>query len=558
MKLLTKIFILLLCMGLLCLPVGAEGISSANSTVTVDGDGSCYITLHFQLQLDESKTLTFPLPDGAKNVRLNGSAGKVSAGDQLSVRLGKLGAGTHTVEISFTLSDTITSDGSTLNFEVPLLTGFSLPIENFSFTVTMPNTLTATPTLSSNWAGDVTDKIQLRCSGATIYGSADGTVLDSTELQLQYAGDREMFPDYKESNLPGLWKTLTVLLFIFAGVYYIFALMPSFPKKVRSFSPPEGLGAGDLGTCVTGCGIDLTMTVFTWAQLGYLSIHMDRRQRIILEKRMEMGSERSDFENRAFQKLFSGRQTVDATGLHYALLSRKLRSKSPLLRQIYRSRSGNPMIVRVLAVAAGFTGGVMLSRGVYTSGAFLAVLLGLGLGILCGGLSHVIHDLGRSVPLGNRSPLWQGILCAGAMVILGWLCGNTVTGVLLALGQVAVGLAAAVGGRRSEAGRQYLGEIRGLRAHLTRGSIFDMQNCLEKNPGYFFELMPYALALGVESRFARRFGKVRLAQCDYLTAPDASNLTPAQWATLLRQVAACMDRRQRRLKYEQLLQAGRR
>lgn len=558
MKLLTKIFILLLCLGLLCVPAAAEGVSSASSAVTVATDGSCTVTLRFQLQLDEGRAVSFPLPAAAKNVRLNGSTGKVTAGTPPMLSLGKLGAGSHSIEISYTLADTITASGKALTFSVPLLTGFGLPIQSFSFTVTMPGELQATPTLSSNWAGDVTEKITLRCSGDTIYGSASGTLLDSTELQLQYIGDRALFPDYRDtSGLPDLWQLLTAMLLVAAAVYYLLALMPSLPKKVRSFSPPEGLGAGDLGTCMTGCGMDLTLTVFTWAQLGYLSIHMDRRQRVRLEKRMDMGSERSEFENHAFRKLFGGRQTVEATGLHYAMLARKVRRKSPLLRLIYRSRSGNPLIVRVLAVAAGVTGGVVLSRGIYTAQTVMAVLLALLLGGLCGGLSHMIHDLGRSVPLGNKRPLIWGGLCALALVALGWLCGNVVLAAILAVCQVAVSLAAAVGGRRSEVGRQYLAEIRGLRAHLTRGSIFDMQKCLERNPGYFFELMPYALAMGVENRFARRFGKVRLAQCDYLTAPVSGELTPTQWAQLLRQVADCMDRRQRRLKYEKFLQTGR-
>lgn len=555
MKFLSKIWILLLCVSLLWLPAAASGVQSAQSNATVSEDGSCYVTIRFQLALEQAQKIKFPLPLNAQNVRLNGSLKTPTVqGDRMILTLSELGAGVHTVEVSFTLSNVITEKNGVLNVEVPLLTGVDLPVENFSFTVTFPGELKDQPGFSSGYYGlDIASKLQVQVRGGTVSGSAVQGLLGQETLVLQYKGDYTMFPQFSARQpLLSLWEQVMAALILVGALYYLLALLPSFPHKVRSFSPPEGVAAGDVGTCLTGCGMDLTMMVFSWAQLGYLSIYMDRRNRVWLEKRMEMGSERSEFENRAFQKLFSGRQSVDGGGLHYALLYRKLAKKSPLLRQIYRSRSGNPQIVRGLAVAVGACGGVVLSGGVYTAGAG-TVLLGLAMAALCGVLSYFIQSGGRCVSLGNKWPVWLGTLCGGILILAGFLCGN----VLLALGLVAyemlAGIAAAVGGRRSEVGRQYVAQIRGLRTHLTRGSIFDMQQCLEKNPAYFFDLMPYALALGVEKRFARRFGKIKLAECEYLVT-EQRNLTPIQWADLLRQVADRLDRRQRRLRYEKILQ----
>ena len=153
----------------------------------------------------------------------------------------------------------------------------------------------------------------------------------------------------------------------------------------------------------------------------------------------------------------------------------------------------------------------------------------------------------------ERDYIYAGSFYAFSIWIgLGVLMHRPVLAALLVAYETLMGVAAAVGGRRSEVGQQYVAQIRGLRSHLTRASVFDMQQCLEKNPAYFFELMPYALALGVERPFARRFGKVTVAECSYLIAPVRGDLTPLQWAGLLRQVADRLNRRQRRLKYEQL------
>lgn len=556
MKILSNCILLLVCMALLCVPVSAaSSVVSAYSNARVESDGSCQVELSFQLQLDQAQKLTFPLPKAAKNVRLNGNLKSPSVqADRLLLSLGTLNAGVHTVNIGFSVSDTITEKGNVLTAQIPLLTGFALPLERFSFSVTLPAAPSATPTLQSNWGSDALAGLSVQVSGNTLSGTTDSRLLDSTELSILCMGDRTLFPNYAgQPSALGLWEIAMIALIALGALYYLLAMLPGFPGKVRVFSPPEGLSAGDLGTCLTGCGTDLTMMVFSWAQLGYVSLHLDARGRVQIQKRLEMGSERSDFENHAFHRLFSGRQSVDGGGMHYALTYRKLAGKSPLLRRIYRAHSGNPRIVNLLAVLVGGCSGIVLSRNVYTAGAG-TVLLAMALAAACALLSHLILSGSRCLPLGNKMPICIGAIAAALWIVLGFACGNTVFAVGMVGYELLVGLAAAVGGRRSELGQQYLAQIRGLRAQLTHGSIFDIQACLARNPAYFFEMMPYALALGVEKRFARRFGRVTIAQCDYLFADGQENLTPTQWAVLLRRVADRLNRRQQRLKYETLLQ----
>ena len=555
MKTVAKILVLLLCLGLLVLPAAAvSGADTAQTTAVVEEDGSCYVTMRLQLRLEREERLTLPLPLGAKEVRLNGRLRTPSQqGAQWVLQLPKFSAGVHTLEISFRLPCAVTEKSGGLWVEVPLLTGFAYPVDNFSCTITLPTAPVESPTFVSGYYGEsIADQLQVQVQGNVIRCQNIAPLKDRETLLLQCRGDQQMLPRYSgRQSLLGLWESAAAILLAVGGVYYLVALLPSLPRRIRSYSPPDGLAAGDLGTCLTGCGMDLSMMVFSWAQLGYLSIETDGRTKVRLLRRMEMGSERSAFENKCFQVLFSRGDRVDGTGLHYALLCRKMAGKSPLLRQIYRSRSGNPRIVCVLAIAAGACCGVALSLGVYTAGVG-TFFLGLALAVLCALLSAGIQSGSRCLPLGNKLPLWIGLLCALLWIGLGHWMGNLILAALMVLMQGITGLAAALGGRRSEIGRQYLAQIRGLRHHLTRVSVFEMQQCLERNPGYFFELMPYALALGVEKPFARRFGKTVIPECSFLSAPVRGELTAYQWAALLRHVADLLNRRQRKLKLEQI------
>lgn len=549
--------LILLCVALLAVPAWATpGADSVRTDVVVDADGGCLITMRFQLRLEQEEKLEIPLPLEASDVRLNGKyRTPTQQGSRMVLTLPKMGAGVHTVEISYRLESVVTEKSGVLLLDVPLLTGFAYPVDQFSFSISFPADVTRNPGFTSGYYGEsILSSMNFTLQGNTIYGNCQEKLKDHETLNLTYRGDRTMFSRYvSEQPLLGFWEAVMAVLMAGAAIYYLVALLPIIPRKIRSFSPPEGLTAGDLGTCLTGCGMDLTMMVFSWAQMGYLNIEMDRHGHVYLCKRMEMGSERPNMEIRCFDLLFRQSNRVDGMGLHYAMLCRKMATKSHLLRQIYRSRSGNPRIVRVLSVAAGACSGVLLSRGIYTAGAG-TVFLALGLVIACGALSWGIQSGSKCLPLGNKLPIWMGCGCGVLWMVLGWLLNNSMLAAFMVAYELCAGLLAAVGGRRSEEGQHYVAQIRGLRSHLTRVSVFDMQQCLERNPAYFFDLMPYALALGVEKPFARRFGKVQIAECSYLTAPVRGELTPAQWASILRQVADRLNRRQRRLRYEQLFQ----
>lgn len=555
MKKIGIFLLILLCISLLWVPASAaSGVESVRTEVLVQEDGSCSVAMRITLRLEQGEKLEIPLPQDAQDVRLGGKfRTPTQQGGRLVLPLPELEAGVHVLEVSYTLANAVTQKSTGLLLDVPLLTGLSYPVERFSFAVTLPVPLTGEASFFSGYYGEsIAPSLQVQVQGNTVSGACTVVLKDHETLRMNYLGTKEMFPRFsaREPLLSG-WEMVMAGLMAAAILYYLVALLPMIPRKIRSFSPPEGLAAGDLGTCLTGCGMDLTMMVFSWAQLGYLEIETDRKGNVWLHKRMEMGSERNGLEIRCFQVLFREQQTVNGLGLHYARLCRKMATKSHLLKQIYRSQSGNPRIVRALAVAAGACGGVLMSQGVYTAGAG-TVFLALGMALACSLLSYGIQSGSKCLPLGNRLPIWAGFGCALAWLGLGVLMHRPMLAALLVGYELVMGLAAAVGGRRSEIGQQYVAQIRGLRSHLTRASVFDMQQCLEKNPAYFFELMPYALALGVERSFARRFGKVTVPECSYLIASVRGELTPLQWAGLLRQVADRLNRRQRRLKYEQL------
>ena len=92
------------------------------------------------------------------------------------------------------------------------------------------------------------------------------------------------------------------------------------------------------------------------------------------------------------------------------------------------------------------------------------------------------------------------------------------------------------GGRRSDAGRQTLQTALGLRRYFMTVDRKQLRRIVLRNPGYYYDMAPYALALGADRAFAGQFESMRLTPCTWLTADLPLRPTAAGWYPLLREV----------------------
>lgn len=556
MRRICFLFSLLLFLSVLALPIAAAtGATRLQSQATVSTDGSCQISLTLGLHLDNTVSdLYFPIPLDAENILLNGSRASTKIYDgAIQVKIPISAAGDYTVTLQYKLPALLHMDEDKLMLTLPVLSRFPYPIASMELVLALPGNVTARPEFVSGYHQEDTDRlISHAISGNMITCTAQDILKDHETLTMTLEVDPAVFPDAMVDNaLFSTWDGAALCLVVLSVLYYLLTLLPRIPKRTRCYSAPDGISAGEVGTCLTGQGTDLTMMVMTWAQAGYILMEMDLKGRVLLHKRMEMGNERSQFEINCFHSLFSKRQTVDGTGYHYAQLCRKLQGKSPLLRQLFLPRSGNPKIFRLLCCAAAGCSGVSLAIFV-ADNAVWQVLLGLLLGAACFGISFLIQSGGKSLPLRDKTPLWISLVCGAAWLTAGILAGSALVAPMVVF-QFLAGFAAAFGGRRSELGARSVSQLLGLKRHMQRCETFELQRLLQVNPNYFYELAPYALALGVDKQFAKRFGKTALPDCSFLITPLHNDMTPVKWMARLRQAADTLNARQKRLPYEKLL-----
>ncbi len=564
MRRIGSLLVILALLVCLCVPASAASRASKLSMdATVSAAGRADITLDVALVLDSAvDSLYFPLPRYARNITLNGSPAPTSGGDGVTrvniTRLVKGLTGNVTFRIQYSLNDLVeyvTYDKvSRLELALPLLSGFQLPVDDLAFSIHLPGTVSGKPVFTSGYfQQSIEEDISYTLNGSLLTGALTTTLNDQETLSMTLQVPEDVFPQDVASQWGMALPELAMLAALALAFLYWLIFLRCLPLlRSRCATPPAGCTAGELGCVLTGQGSDLTMMVLSWAQLGYILIHLTDSGRVQLLKRMDMGNERSSYEVKIFRQLFGKRKTVDGSSYHYATLWQKVAVSPGDVRDYFRRGTGNPRIFRLLCAAAGLFGGATL--GIALAGkALLGFLLVAILAIFGAVSAWIIQDWVRGLHLRNplALALSLGLCLVWLLIGLGAKLPGVAGGIVAA--QLLCGLAWFYGGRRTVIGRRTAGQVLGLRAYLRKLTPQDIKQLQRLDPDYFHTMAPYALALGVQRRFVKAFGPRKLGSCPYLTTGMDGHLTAAEWMRLMERAADSLDGRHRRLPIERLL-----
>lgn len=540
----------------------ATSVTDSRLNASVATDGTCIVNLELHFRLDApDKNLSFPIPLNARSITVNGNSARTYT--ENGVRQVKLGsvvgntAGTFTVYLQYTVPNTVAYDEQEkLMLTLPLLSGFAHSVKEFSFTITMPGMLPENlhPTFHSGYyQQSIEASMEFSMEGDKLTGKITTDLKDLETLTLLMPVSNEMFPrEPVRQQTIGTMEIIMIVLGALALIYWIIFLRCAPFWGRRSATPPHGFTAGEIPCALCGSGADLTMMVFSWAQLGYILIQVQKNGRVYLHKRMEMGNERDPYEVRVFKSLFGKRNSVDGTGSQYANLCRKVANTPGDVRDLYRKNTGEPKIFRVLCALIGVFGGISLANAIVGDAA-LGFFLVFVLAVLGGASAWLIQGWCKGLHLRHHLHLFVSLGLCGAWLLIGLSAGNWIVAGCMVGAQLLCGLLWAYGGRRTFTGRQMANQILGFRRYLRKLTPKDVQQLLRTDPDYFFTMAPYALMFGVSKHFAKVFGGRKLPPCHYLTTGNGGHKTAEQWMLLMHKAVSTLDARYLRLPLERLL-----
>lgn len=543
-----RILAFFLCVFLFAVPVNAaNAAASVKTTATVNENSACIVTIEAEIRLDEpARGIKFPLGTDIRSVTLNGTAAPLTqSGGITSVDLSHLDGktGLYTCTISYSLNSVVTveEDGRQL-VTVPLLHGFPYPVEQMSFSVTMPTEFDTVPAFYSGYHGqDIERQMTTTVGGSVIRGQLEQPLKDSETLFLKLTAPDGMFP--AGQTFGGTLTLDAAAMGICAALALSWWLLTM--RCLPRFSPrrataPEGICAGEMAPYLIRKNADLAAMVLQWAQLGYLIIHPDKNGRVFLHKKMNMGNERSTFEQRCFRELFGTKMMLDATGQRFQRAADQVALKGYRRTNGYRYPAGGERIFRFVSALLGLFAGIAMGDSISTDHTWRLIIMGV-LGILCFLMCWFIQDGAACLHLRSKAALKLSCVLCVLLMTAGILCGCWGYALGAMAWNLLAGLMTFYGGVRSDNGNRICTEILGLRRHMRKAGKKDLRRILNANRNYYFELAPYALVFGLDKQFALKFGKARLPACTWLdTGTDIR--TASEWYPQLRKVYQAMHR----------------
>lgn len=435
-------------------------------------------------------------------------------------------AGTYTATISYTVAPKVTADIS-----LSLLTNLEAPITKLSITTTGEDVTLPTPTVATGRMEDEDfDIYTLQETGNAVSIETTTTVYPSEQFIMTFSIPKSAF--FRPLH-PAMYALL-----IFSGVlvlisFIIFMRVGRDDKiiPVVEVYPPDHLNAPEIGYIADDktSSQEMTNIIYNWAADGYLQIIEEGNKGLRLRKLRGMGPERQAYEKSLFSSLFGYGKSDEVTASQlknkfYASLSTATKQieekykKEPtnlyVQNRVYQSIIMFMGLLPIIGLVLVFTKVLGIGsfssvyslffpflivyiltgalRNIFSQKISFTVLIVLFANTILPLLIYgiVLFTVAGTFEFDLGVPLWPiafTIACTASMIALSWLTK-----------------------KRSVYGTEMVGRVRGFKEFLTVAEKDRLELLLDEDPTYFYNILPYALALGVSKQWIDKFADLTM------------------------------------------------
>lgn len=409
--------------------------------------------------------------------------------------------GVHQFKITYATDRAINffPSGSELYWNV---TGNQWPvaIERASFMVTLPESAAAT-------------ELPMRCYTGPVGSTEEACSFTQKKNTVAFKTTRVLLPEDGFTVVVGIppgviraptaWeKALMVVqdngvfalpfiaLFIMLAIWWRKGRDPKMSTIIPIYEPPEKMTPAELSAMEYDGGVPrrgTTGTILDLARRGYLHIKSVEEKKLIGKKiqftfikQKEPDASVKDDEREILNGIF-------ATGNE--VTPEDLADKHEFYKNVQKASEA---VWKRLAAMELFDGRPATVRAVYIGSGFIA--------------GFVLYGIFQAVPLGGA----MSLVTAAVIVIVGWYMP-----------------------RRTQKGTKLMADVKGFEwfMSVTEKDRLDFHNAPERSSTQFLELLPYAVALGIEKKWAEQFEGITIDQPEWAEGSTWSTMNAAAFAT---------------------------
>ncbi|MPM52692.1 hypothetical protein SDC9_99453 [bioreactor metagenome] len=419
--------------------------------------------------------------------------------------------------------------------------GWQAPIKEFTFRVTFPKPIDPSMVfLTGGIYGSTAQRGSFTVSsdGRTVSGkAADMQVGEALTLRVQmengYFSEVKPFVDY---TIPASMLALLIALAASVHATLIFRKYGRddvFVPVVR-FEPPENLSPLEVGYLADGSvdNKDMTSMLFYWADKGLISIEEKGRKDFVFTKLLECPTSKKHEKN-LFNGFFAcgdGNQVTLKqleSGKFGDTLGKARTEVVAYFRGDRKLQDSKAEKMRAVGILYGALASVLLAIGstitLMEGETMVLMIIGIfsvGFSALAASRLVAVWELSSAIKKGFK--FFGLALYALVMTLIAFffeayvlehgIFFSLVISLALVLIPVYLGFLAIVTGKRSAYAQKRLEEIVGYRDFISKVEIDKLKLMIDSDPQLFYHVLGYAIVLGLEDVWAKKFSKISFAE----------------------------------------------
>lgn len=454
-----------------------------------------------------------------KNVSYNEEYGTITLDNKMNE---------YNFKVTYTIEPRL-SDDIVFKIVSPHLDG---KIENLKVDVNSPFAINdATVDFSEKGANLGTDRFNLEKNDKNVVFTNKNTVYVGENVKLNLQIDESLFvrPLPISANIVKFGSPL--LLLIIAFLFFRFKDKNPITPVVE-FYPPRHMNSAEVGYAFNESisNSQVTSLLFYWASKGYIKIIMKEKDKFTIEKLKDIDSNHKSYEKKLFNSLFKygngrrvtgeklktyfGEEVSKATqGVKEEFKgNNKLRDSSSQIRGFLLSIISAIPIISCMMVAREVDHGSVVGYVMFSI--FILII-------------HLVFYLIFYMLLKKRHGLTKKNKKIASIVIVSFIYLTIIIfpfvftdlDALIIIVSIIVSLIGNILSscvpRRSDYGKELLGEIVGFRNFMEVAEKDRLEALLEGDPEYFYNTLPYAQVLGLTKKWADKFKDISMKQPSY-------------------------------------------
>ena len=456
----------------------------------------------------------------------------------------------YTIGYVYTIGDDYFDDRDELYWNL-IGNDWDCTIENVTFKINMPKSFTPDRMYFTHGKKGSTkhDGVDWSIEGNTIRGSMMVSLMPNDSLTIAMPLPEGYFSSaerIKTNAVPYGW--LVSIACTAAGtVLWLFLGRKKKIFPTVEFYPPQGVTSADAGFLIDGRvdSFDITSLIIYWADKGYLSIteeivkkRFTSKKSFTLTKLRDISQDSQDYEKEMFEGLFYMGDGVnvrtDQLENRFYAVGEKVKKQ---VKQSFEDKEETRIFLRtnlwcrVLLLLTGaistlpFSYWVMKESGNVGEAELLlkSILMSVSIMAALYFLMYVLKNW-KGMKKGEKFKqlfivlVFCGVIC-GAFIYALSLSGNVLTGLLSLAGAAILGIISNLCSRRTEAGMWYEEKLTGFKDFIKAAELDRIKLLADENPNYFYNVLPFAMVLGVTDKWAKNFDGIMKEPPDWYHSP---------------------------------------